>query len=237
MRQEASYIDELLAAWAAGDKSAPGELVKTLYPELRRLAVSLGRSASGEIALEADALVNELYLKLVKQEHIPKNRYGFLEFASLLLRRLWVERAKRNIMRGAPALYFSDERAAALRPWDEHAADPSGRLIDVLSLDRALAELAAVDPRAGKVVELRFFAGLHLSEVAEVLGVSRATVSRDWEVAKVWLRGKLAAKVEIESHNEISRVLDELEDGFSEATRQLMKLEAKLDAALGEPYA
>jgi RNA polymerase sigma-70 factor (ECF subfamily) len=179
-------ITGLLVAWNEGDEAALNRLMDLMYPKLRRIAHQyLERRRAGE-SLESAALTNEAYLKLVRAGEIRcENRTHFLALCSQVMRRILVDHARRRRVakRGGHALYLAlDEVLLAAR----------ARGIDVLALDEALEALARIDPRKGRVVELRYFGGLKIEETAEILGVSVDTVKRDWRMARAWLLAELA---------------------------------------------
>jgi RNA polymerase sigma-70 factor (ECF subfamily) len=179
-------ITGLLVAWNEGDEAALNRLMDLMYPKLRRIAHQyLERRRAGE-SLESAALTNEAYLKLVRAGGIRcENRTHFLALCSQVMRRILVDHARRRRVakRGGHALYLAlDEALLAAR----------ARGIDVLALDEALEALARIDPRKGRVVELRYFGGLKIEETAEILGVSVDTVKRDWRMARAWLLAELA---------------------------------------------
>lgn len=174
-------ITRLLGAWSGGDRQALEKLTPLVYEELRRLARRyLSQERPGH-TLQSTALVHEAYLKLAGQHRVEwQNRAHFFGIAAQLIRRILVDyaRTRHAEKRGAhfPKLSL-----------DEAIAVPGGRELDLVALDDALELLARVDPRQGRVVELRFFAGLSVEEIAEVLQTSPATVKRDWTAAKAWL--------------------------------------------------
>jgi RNA polymerase sigma factor (TIGR02999 family) len=174
-------VTALLEAWTAGDTAARDELMPLVYQELRRRAAGYLRHERRNHTLQPTALVNEVYLRLVDQRHaVWQNRAQFFGVASQMMRRILVDRARARRMAkrsGQWARVTLDEAAKASPPVD----------VDVLDLDAALTRLAAVDPRKSRIAELRFFGGLSLEEAAEVIGISRATVERDWQAARAWL--------------------------------------------------
>jgi RNA polymerase sigma-70 factor, ECF subfamily len=173
-------VTQLLRAWSDGDQEALQRLIPLVYDELHRLArYYMGRERPGHI-LQTTALVNEAYLRLVDADQVSwQNRAHFFAISAQLMRRILVDsaRSRQRQKRGAGA------EPASL---DEGLAASEERL-DLAALDDALMALAAIDPRKGQVVELRFFGGLSVEETAEVLKVSPETVQRDWRLAKVWL--------------------------------------------------
>jgi RNA polymerase sigma factor (TIGR02999 family) len=180
-------ISQLLADWANRDAAARDRLVPIVYEELRRLAHHYMRGEREGHTLQTTALVNETYLRLAGIDGLQwRDRAHFFAMAATLMRRVLVDYARQRgrDKRGAGVSVASlDELAIASQP-----------AVDVVALDEALERLAAVDPQQGRVVELRFFAGLSVKETAEALGVSAATVKRDWATAKLWLYHELTAR-------------------------------------------
>src|SRR4051812_7293074 len=178
-------VTELLAAWGAGDAGASNALVPLVYDELRRQARrALRREGEGH-TLQATALVHEAWLRLDAQHDARwESRSQFLAVAAQTMRRVLVDhaRARLALKRGGNNVQIS--------LGDAHAA-ASPDMVDVLALDDALARLGAMDPRKARLVELRYFAGLSIPEAAAALGVSQATVIREWAVARMWLRREL----------------------------------------------
>jgi RNA polymerase sigma factor (TIGR02999 family) len=178
-------VTGLLLAWRAGDEAALARLTPLVHHELQRIARRCLRGERADHSLAATALVNEAYLRLVDTQHVNwQNRTHFLAMAARVMRRVLVDlaRARRRQKRGAGALHVSLSAAAPLT---------TEKPYDVAALDAALDALAAVDPRRGQVVELRFFGGLSVPETAAVLDVSAETVMRDWKLARAWLRREL----------------------------------------------
>ena len=177
-------VTDLLRAWRAGDETALARLTPLVHEELRRIARRCMRGERAGHSLQATALVNEAYLRLVGVQHVNwQNRAHFLAMAARLMRRVLVDiaRARRYQKRGAGAIQVSLSDA-------RHAP---GRSRDVVSLDEALHALGGVDERKSRVVELRFFGGLSVAETAAVLAVSPETVMRDWKLARAWLRREM----------------------------------------------
>jgi RNA polymerase sigma factor (TIGR02999 family) len=183
-----SDITGLLQQWQGGDRQALDSLIPVVYDELRVIA---SRHLSREWrpgSLQTTALVNEAYLKLVDQRRVEwQNRAHFFALAAQLMRRILVDDARRQLRLkhggGAPETPVEEVSLAAPAP-DVDA-------VDALALDRALTELEQIDPDQAKLVELRFFGGLTVEETAAVLGVSPATVKREWAVARGWLHRAL----------------------------------------------
>jgi RNA polymerase sigma factor (TIGR02999 family) len=178
-------ITRLLVAWGDGDQSALEELAPLVQEELHRLAHHyMGRERPGH-TLQTSALVNEAYIRLIDWKNVRwQNRAHFFAVAAQIMRRTLVDfaRDRQYLKRGGGALRVSLGEAAAYTEC---------RSSDLVALDEALTALAEVDPRKGQVVEMRFFGGLSIKEVAEVLKVSEETVMRDWRLAKVWLLREL----------------------------------------------
>jgi RNA polymerase sigma factor (TIGR02999 family) len=181
-------ISGLIAAWGEGDELALDRLLPLIYPELRRIARRhLVRCQAGH-TLESAALANEAYLKLVRAGGVHcENRVHFLALCSQIIRRILVDHAR---TRG-----FAKRGGGTVQiPLDEAVIAAKGRQVDVLSLDEALASLSKIDPRKGRVVELRYFGGLSVEETAEIVGISPETAKRDWKMAKAWLFAELTGK-------------------------------------------
>ncbi|PZR76215.1 MAG: RNA polymerase subunit sigma-70 [Chthoniobacterales bacterium] len=174
-------VTEILRGWNAGDGQAPARLVPFVYEELRRLARHHLAAERRDHTLQPTALVHEAYLRLVDQDRGEwKNRAQFFGIAAQLMRRILVDyaRAHNAAKRGGGVEHLSlDDVEISLQ-------DRAGEL---LALDAALAELAKVDVRKSRVVELRFFGGLTVEETAEAMEINSAMVRRDWTVAKAWL--------------------------------------------------
>ena len=181
-------VTELLRAWGAGDADASAELMPLVYAELRRQARrALRREGEGR-TLQATALVHEAWLRLDGQHDARwESRTQFLAVAAQMMRRVLVDhaRTRRALKRGGGGTQVTLSEA-------DHAVAASDD-VDVLALDDALARLATMDPRKARLVELRYFAGLTIPEAAETLGISLATVGREWAVARMWLRRELEA--------------------------------------------
>ena len=182
-------VTRLLLSWSQGDRKALDELIPLVYDELHRLAERhLAHERSGH-TLQPTAVVHEAYLKLVDQKRVTwKNRGHFFAVAAQAMRRLLVDHAR---ARGREKRGGAVTRVAL----EEAEAAPSVPAIDadVLAVDLALEKLAALDSTQAKVVELRYFGGLTVEEIAEVLGTSISTVGRAFFLAKVWLYRELSA--------------------------------------------
>ena len=178
-------ITQLLERWSQGDEKALDQLMPLVYDELHRLAGAYLRSERREHTLQPTALVNEAYLKLVRQRNIQwQNRAQFFGVAAQLMRRILVDHARAN---------YADKRGGnrvniSLRNIGAFGTQPT---TDVLALHDVLNRLAEIDPDQGRIVELRFFGGLTIDETAEVMQVSHSTVEREWKIAKAWLKREL----------------------------------------------
>jgi RNA polymerase sigma factor (TIGR02999 family) len=174
----------LLHRWRDGDKEAGNQLIAVLYPDLRRLAAHYLRQERPGNTLQPTALVHELYLKLFSGEPIQwQDRAHFLALAAQQLRRVIIDnaRVRRAEKRAGDRVRVPLSEANAAVPTNE----------DLLALDQELNKLETLHARSGRVVELRFFGGLREEEIAEALGISVATVKRDWEFARAWLLSRL----------------------------------------------
>ena len=181
-------VSGLLEAWNRGDVEARDRLMVVVYQELRRRAAAHVRRERVEQTLQPTALVHEAYLRLVRQDvMVWQNRAQFFGIASQMMRRILVDRARARNMAKRSGRW-------ARVTLDEGVARHESREVEVLDLDRALVELATVDPRKSQIAELRFFGGLSLEEAGHVLGVSIATVERDWQAARAWLYARLTGK-------------------------------------------
>ena len=178
-------VTRLLLAWSEGDKRALEELLPVVYQELHAMARRYMAGERPDHTLQASALVNEAYLKLVDVRKAQwKNRAHFFGVSAQLMRRILVDFGRRR---------HYQKRGDGVRPLtlNKDLAIAAASTTDFIALDDALNILADVDPRRVRVVELRFFAGLTVEETAEVLNVSAETVARDWRLAKVWLHREL----------------------------------------------
>ena len=187
MTPSPNEVTQLLVAWSNGDRAARDEIMPLVYDELRRLAHRYMDRERRDHTLQTSALVNEAYLRLIDQKDVHwQNRAHFFGIAAQMMRRILVDYARKRgfAKRGGDDKPVSLEEAMIVSP--ERAAN-------VVALDDALEILGGIDPRKSQIVELRFFGGLSVEETAEVLSVSPATVSRDWTLAKAWLRREMTA--------------------------------------------
>lgn len=181
-------VTQLLLAWNAGDRAALDHLIPIVYDELRRLARQHMRFEAPEHTLQATGLVNEVYLRLVDEKRVNwQNRAHFFGAAAQIIRRVLVDhaRARRRLKRGGSAVKVS--------LYDEIGV-LDGERLDIVALDKALSELAKLDPQQERIIELRFFAGLSIEDTAEALNISPATVKRNWATARAWLYREMTSK-------------------------------------------
>lgn len=183
---QASKITQLLIAWNNRSPDVLEDLLPLVYGELRQLAARYLRREQTDHTLQPTALVHEAYLKLVDQRRVQwQNRAHFYGIAANIMRRILVDyaRARHAGKRGG-----GWERVSLIE--DQTPAGAAG--IDVLALDQALQRLATFDAQQERIVELRYFGGLTIEETAEVVGISAATIVREWTIARAWLRGELS---------------------------------------------
>jgi RNA polymerase sigma factor (TIGR02999 family) len=178
-------LTQLLREWRQGDSRAQKELSEIIYREMRRLAQSYMRRERPDHTLQATALVHEAYLRLVDQRTEWKSRAHFFGVAASMMRRILVDHAKEHaaLKRGS---------GAPKAPLDEALIVSAEPAEDLVALNEALTNLEKIDPQRSRVVELRFFGGLSNEESAEVLGISPATVQRQWAGARAWLYHELS---------------------------------------------
>jgi RNA polymerase sigma factor (TIGR02999 family) len=177
-------VTQLLLDWSDGDQDALNKLIPLVYQELKRMARYYMRRERADHTLQTSALVNEAYIRLVDYKKMRwQDRAHFFAVAAQAMRRILVEhaRGRTRAKRGGEVRKVSLDEAATL-------AD--GKAADMVALDDALNGLAEFDPRKSQIVELRYFGGLNIEETAEVIGVSPATVKREWNTAKIWLHRK-----------------------------------------------
>jgi RNA polymerase sigma-70 factor (ECF subfamily) len=194
MDRNPADVTVLLAEVTKGDQQAASKLIPLVYTELRRLAGRYMRRERTDHTLQATALVHEAYLKLVQHPSVEwQNRAHFFGIAAQVMRHILVDHARGHgrEKRGAGQQVVSLEGALAFSP---------EKSVEVLKLDESLHRLTKLDPRQGRIVELRFFGGLTVEETACVLGISPKTVKREWSVAKAWLHGDLK-----QGHDNIAR--------------------------------
>ena len=181
-------VTQLLQAWNLGNEAALEEVVPLVYEELRRLAHSYMRQERPDHVLQTTALINEAYLRFNEVKGLEwKNRNQFVAISACLMRRILVEyaRSRDTQRRGGGQRQFTLN--------EELLADSGNESHDLVVLDEALTDLAKLDSRKSRIVELRFFGGLSVKETAESLGISPETVARDWRFAKAWLKNEMSA--------------------------------------------
>ncbi len=176
----------MLLAWNRGDQDARDRLMPFVYNELRRVARGYLRRERPDHTLQPTALVNEAYLRLIDQSQVNwQNRAHFFGIAARLMRQILINHAeaRRAAKRGGEA-----ERVS-LNDADHFVVEHD---VDLIALDEALKNLERLDPPQSRIVELRYFSGLTIEEIAEVMGISPATVKREWSTARAWLRRELS---------------------------------------------
>ena len=178
-------ITELLLAVSEGGRDALDRLIPLVYNDLRRVAAAQLRREVGGQSLQPTALVHEVYVRLIDQRHVEwRNRAHFFAVAASVMRRILVDHARARL---------AEKRGGGLERvtlgGDEAAETPR---TDVLALHESLQRMGAFSPRQERIVELRYFGGLTIEEAAEVIGISKATLVREWTIAKAWLRADLS---------------------------------------------
>jgi len=178
-------VTELLVRWRKGDRQALDALIPLVYGELRRIAQHFLQREKPGHTLQSTALVHEAYVRMVGQ-NLPEwqSRAHFFGIAAQLMRQILVDhaRARQAAKRGGDVFKLS---------LDESTAMPEQRDLDLIALDDALKSLTELDPQQSRIVELRYFAGLTIEDTSEVLGISPATVKRDWATARAWLQREM----------------------------------------------
>jgi len=186
-------VTQILSDMHGGDRASLEKLLPMIYDELHALAQAQLRQERPGHTLQATALVNEAYLKLIELKHIKwEGRAHFFGAAARIIRRILVDHA-----RGRDRLKRGGDRKRI--PLDSSAIQDDGKSVDLIALHEALEKLEALDSRQSKIVELRFFGGLSMKEVADVLGVSLRTVEGDWTMARAWLMEQLAEDTKADS--------------------------------------
>ena len=174
-------VTQLLQDWRHGDKAALDQLMPIVYDELHRVAASYLRRERPDHTLQATALISEAYLRLMDESHVScENRTHFLGVAARLMRHILVEHARSH----QAAKRGGDRYKVSLSEADSLSQE---RDLNLLALDEALQELARLDRRQSQIVEMKYFAGLSIEEIAELLGIAPATVKRHWNSARAWL--------------------------------------------------
>jgi RNA polymerase sigma factor (TIGR02999 family) len=181
---QAGEVTELLREWQEGKPAAVDRLFEVVYPQLRRIAVALFRGERPENVLQPTSVVNELFLKLIRQRSLRfEDREHFYSLSARLMRRVLIDHARTEGRQkrdgGIPV------------PLDEKLAWIDARQVEMMDLDRVLSELDEIDPRKCRMVELRFFLGFSAEETAELLSLSKATVDRELKFVRGWLYERL----------------------------------------------
>ena len=184
MNPSSTDLTPLLHKVAKGDQDALAQLMPLVYGQLRRLAAHCMLSERADHTLQPTALVHEAYLVLVKQRVDWQNKAHFFAIAAQLMRRILLDHARSRLRkkRGGSQIKIT---------LDEVCVFSENKAEELIAINESLTRLAELDPRQSRVVEMRYFGGLEMKEIAEVLGVSTKTVMRDWQVAKMWLRADL----------------------------------------------
>ena len=188
VQKPSENITELLASYGRGNKESLDQLMPIVYDELRRRAARYLRGEQAGHTLQTTALIHEAYVRLVDQRNMQwQNRAHFFGIAAQMMRRILVDhaRSKKRVKRGGSEIRVS---------LDDVIVAAKGQDLDIVALDEALDRLAQLDEQQSRVVELRFFSGLSVEETAEVMGISKSTVKRDWSMAKAWLHRELSGK-------------------------------------------
>ena len=187
MATAAADLTALLRAWSAGDNEAADQLVALVYQELRRQATRYLSRERGDHTLRPTALVNEAYIRLVGQRRVVwQDRAQFFAVAATVMRRLLVDHARQH----AASKRGGWSHTVSLEDGERVSVSPTQNL-DIIAVNDALLELSVLDPLRSRMIELRFFGGLTTDETAEVLGISTATVTRGWRLARAWLHHRL----------------------------------------------
>jgi RNA polymerase sigma factor (TIGR02999 family) len=179
-------VTQLLVNWSEGDQESLNRLIPLVYQELKRLARHHMRRERVGHTLQTSALVNEAYIQLIDYKRMKwKDRAHFLAVAAQVMRRILIDyaRNRQSLKRGG-----AEARKVSL---DEGATLADERAAEMLALDDALTSLAKLDPRKSRIVELRYFGGLEIEETAHVIGISPATVKREWNSARLWLHREI----------------------------------------------
>jgi RNA polymerase sigma factor (TIGR02999 family) len=189
-QDQKGQVTELLLHWKKGDENALRALVPLVYKELRRLAHYHLQAERPDHTLQSTALVHEAYVRMLGGQPAElQNRAHFIAVASRLMRQILVDYARSR---------RANKRDGGRRiEFDDMAALPVTGDAELVALDDALQELSRIDDRQGKIVEMKFFGGLSAPEISQVLGISRATVDRDWATARVWLHRQMNRAAEL----------------------------------------
>ncbi len=180
MKMEKGEVTQLLNEMAKGDSGAADKLLPLVYSELHRLAASYMRRERPDHTLQATALINEAYLRLAREDGEWNNREHFIGMAANVMRHVLVDYAR---------AHKAQQRDGAMKRVElrDDLAVSAEKLEELIALDEVLKNLESLHPRQGKVVELRYFGGLSMEQIASLLGVSERSVKRDWSLARIWL--------------------------------------------------
>jgi RNA polymerase sigma factor (TIGR02999 family) len=181
MKESSPNITQMLLAWSSGDEQALDELIPIVHDELHRIAARHMKGERRGHTLQTTALLNEAFEKLVERKNVQwKNRAHFFAIAAQIMRRILIDHARTRLRakRGKRGEKISLEQVALVS---------ESRAEELILLDKALIELAEIDPRKSRIVELKFFGGLTTEEIAELEGVSSRSIEREWRKAKAWL--------------------------------------------------
>jgi RNA polymerase sigma factor (TIGR02999 family) len=193
MASQIEAVSDLLRSWGRGDLQARDDLLPLVYRELKRRAAAYLRRERRDHTLQPTALVHEAYLRLIGQDRVAwQNRAQFFCIAAQMMRRILIDHAREHQAAkrpGAGLRVALDDQVGASQPLD----------CEVLLLDQALEELAQLDERQAQIVELRYFGGMSEQEVATVLSLSRATVTREWQTARAWMFRRMTSRREARS--------------------------------------
>jgi RNA polymerase sigma factor (TIGR02999 family) len=196
--EAANDVTQLLQRWQQGDAAALSSLLPHIYAELRRIAASELRSNAGHETLQPTALINDMFLRLLGSEALDiSNRKHFFATAAKLMRQVLIDRARAKLRdkRGGADWQRADMAELMALPIEEPlylVVCQGTHSIDLLALDEALNALAKLDARMAEIVELRFFGGLEISEIAQLMNVRERTIYRDWAMARAWLKHRLS---------------------------------------------
>jgi RNA polymerase sigma factor (TIGR02999 family) len=193
MASQTEAVSDLLRSWGRGNLQARDDLLPLVYRELKRRAAAYLRRERRDHTLQPTALVHEAYLRLIGQDRVAwQNRAHFFCIAAQMMRRILIDHAREHQAAkrpGAGLRVALDDQVGASRPLD----------CEVLLLDQALEELGQLDERQAQIVELRYFGGMSEQEVATVLSLSRATVTREWQTARAWMFRRMTKRREARS--------------------------------------
>lgn len=193
MSDSPADITLLLHAAASGDRRDLDALMAAIYQDMRRLAMSHMKGERRDHTLSPTALVHEAYVKFIDQRNTDwKNRLHFFAVAARIIRRILIDHAREKNAQKRGGSGDTDDRGMTRISIHEHDLALPARDVDLLALDEALVELAALDEQQARIVELRYFGGCTVEEVAEVMNIGKRTVDRDWQAARAWLFDRLS---------------------------------------------